>query len=808
MTTCFEAAMMPDAEMCRNLRMDDGGRLVPAGLPPVVGEAGVEPLLTHYRAAGPAVTVARRAGRELWVDGEAVAATDSEIYAAVSDGDDRIAVLTAAGVRTLVCEKSGWRLRGLRPPAPLVSVVAAGSVSLRADIGAMTLSGDYLRTGVALTDADRDMLTEVLADVYSRLYDAAAGAGVLLQPRLMAWRLLDRRGRVVDRSVPFWAPAMAFRGVDMLQLPVAKSGDAFREIAATSMGMTGVKLGVKVAALPGGEEWRDEFSRLEVLAMPQLHPVDFSRKADARLSAAGQASAVLVARFPGAVSAAAGLARLTDEALERFEQEAEVVAVVDDPFASPGEVYPLPGTPSGESAADALARQKAMMRRRVMPLSADGRLLVSLLPPNRLTARTVSQAGHCGLLADVESLPFKGRDAMFYALATVRERGRVSALITMGDGSVRSVTDVNADEVPTQFAPVIVCHEPSAVAITLRVQRASGSISSVTLPLSPSRNGLWSRYVAPEMMPVVPAVAEATFPIPVDGAPSAVRHGGVIAVAPAASVFSPVAARRISGGRIVRLTAPPGVSSGWNYARTHLLAWASDAVYAVSVSGDGLKIGASRIHSPGIVRADAVADVGSCLYAALADGALVRMTGSRMEPVALPRRGKAVAAGADMAHGELWVLDAAGEVSVRPVAGGAQTGWWLRDVGGTVRGFYAGGGRLEVVSSVGLLDASDETDGPVPVEWTRTARRSPGASADARWFMADMQSPKASIDVSLAGDRGAGAAQRVTVTSLAVDGAVDMPLGVRIAGLPRGRLTVRISGKLAVNSSIERAAVW
>lgn len=185
---------------------------------------------------------------------------------------------------------------------------------------------------------------------------------------------------------------------------------------------------------------------------------------------------------------------------------------------------------------------------------------------------------------------------------------------------------------------------------------------------------------------------------------------GVLAIAPAADPLSVAVKARICRGEIFRICSPAGGGGGWNYGRHHLLAFASDGVYAVSIDGAMTKISSTPICTEGVARPDAVSIAPDAIYMASASGYLLKIKGARVGRIPLPVSisaicwsaafGELLMAGKDT---RLYVLSETGEMSLRSIIG--------------VRRFVEP--DMVVDRHGALRSLSEESNGPTLVQWRR-----------------------------------------------------------------------------------------
>lgn len=260
---------------------------------------------------------------------------------------------------------------------------------------------------------------------------------------------------------------------------------------------------------------------------------------------------------------------------------------------------------------------------------------------------------------------------------------------------------------------------------------------------------------------------------------------GSVEIAPAGNPLHPQLRATVCRGRILRVCPPVGSGGGWNYGRHHLLAFATDGIYAVSIDSALTRLSATRICTDGIVRPDAVTASPDAVYVATASGRLLALTGTRTREVAAPVA--PVALGWSATFSELLVLGADGRIAAIGADGRAS----MRSL------FRAGrmvGTSMAVDSAGALRDLAVEDAGPVPVVWRR---REPDAdSGKSLWRRAVwMLDSERAIGLSLAilAD-GGGTPQRLI--ELTVNGPVNAPLTAAFRAPRRPYLTAELHGVL------------
>lgn len=263
------------------------------------------------------------------------------------------------------------------------------------------------------------------------------------------------------------------------------------------------------------------------------------------------------------------------------------------------------------------------------------------------------------------------------------------------------------------------------------------------------------------------------------------RKPGVLSLAPGDDPLRIAASRRVSRGRILRICAPAGGGGGWNYGRHHLLVFATDGIYSVSVDSSLRSITSSIVYHEGITRADAVVLTPDCVCAASASGRILRLRGSRVGIIQSPFGAKAL--GWNAARGELWLITSAGAPMVIDSEGGAS----LRtDI--AVERFIEP--AMAVDSAGALRNLGAELPVRMHVGWRRRATERLQIRKRQRRALWRLDTERATdLSLRLLAD-GGGAPQRLL--ELTVNGPVNAPVVASVLAPVRSYFTAVIRGYL------------
>ncbi len=263
---------------------------------------------------------------------------------------------------------------------------------------------------------------------------------------------------------------------------------------------------------------------------------------------------------------------------------------------------------------------------------------------------------------------------------------------------------------------------------------------------------------------------------------------GVLQTAFSSNPLQIVGSERVCLGRILAVMSPVGSGGGWNYGRHHLLLFSSDGIYGVSIDRTLKIITSTLLHGAGIERRDAVAATPSAVYVATAEGALLRLRGSRAEQIESPLQPVAVTYA--MPTGELWILGADGRAATIDRCGRCS----LRSDVSPTR-FVSPGYAVDRANAVRAL--ARESGEAEAVEWCGCVDCSVGGFHRCRWRIESADATD--LRLRLLADSG-GAPQRLL--ELTANGPVNAPLEARFASPRRLRLTARLCGRLARSSRL------
>jgi hypothetical protein len=622
---------------------------------------------------------------------------------------------------------------------------------------------------------------------YSNMVSDAAANGLKLQPVLMMWRMKDAAGRVLRQGVPQWVAAPSgFSCLDAVELNVTKGDDGVNFNQVGGAYITAQAYGVTVE-LGGAENisdyWREKIASLELLMSPDMDFTSLSTTATGRMDLVDSSTAVATLRLPGAASTEA-LRSMVVDTLARFHSTAEVVATVAQPFAvgaASSIALSLPRL--GNSATGSAA------------VTAVDPTVAQLSMPHRFAADVTYGSGTAMIFGNIRSVPAPVMLPADYAAGLGgTESVKQACVVKMADGRTRAATSVTRPAAAT-MPPLLVFPSPDAVALQMHVGG-----KAKTLALTPSACGRYAYYLADKTADFSIATWDAAEWQTVSGTDTGDEFGNLLLTATSADPLTPVAAQPVCRDSLLRLTASLGATGGWNYGRQHLMAWAADGVYAVSIDRALSTIASTLLRSPGVERSDAVTLGTRCSYAVDSDGILLRWQGSNATSLPLPHgSAKTVAVMWCRATEELWVAHQDGAVTV--LTSDCTRCYRRTDLNGGGVTRFVGEYAVDGTNAL-LMPARERTAREVAVTWRRRSEVSKWTQRDMVTWLLDAAAARLTLALLL---DGGGAVQRLL--QLRVDGAINAPIRAAVRAPRRPYLTILVSGTLTAPARLSAVSV-
>lgn len=686
-------------------------------------------------------------------------------------------LFTESGPLMLARDSSGsYSLRADVPTFKAVRMYGARMNRFGATVFPERLSGEYTRGTGELEKADLEKIGSEMIRAWRSMQKRAANAGARIQPSLMAWRILDDMGQVLFCSQPQWLGLpVGMQLTESLSTLVKSSGDNFCLPDPFSFFADAWQPALMIDATEVDPFWAKNCAVLEVIAAPEPDFVDNSDVMEGRMDRDSSGYGKLTLFMPGASSGSstdsAKMKSLMKTSLENFYSSATVVASLPRPFVQ---------------------SQTA-----ILPVSQAGKPIPEpVLPPefsfpNRFAAGACLVSGTAIVLGNISPVdaPTWFPSDMAADFDVSDEEFTESVTVTRADGSVHSASRSGSRIKPTLLPAIIVCPDPDAVKLTLCAEG-----EAMTFELTRALCGRFSYWMSPDSRPVEwnPTSDSSELANLTDSSPVHKSRSGMIVSANAFAPLNPIAAHDISMGTIHRITPSVGSSGGWTYSLQHLMAWATDGIYSVSIKADLTSINACRLHSPGVDRPDAVALTPECIYSALSSGTLLRFVGAKVSTVDIRRKVEAV--GWNQAERELWLASDGGVPIIITASGKVYQRTPLR----VSRFCGSDAGVLRLIDSGGtLLNASDEMRPElVNVFWSASLRRQLPHSFQVRW---DLDAEQTELNLSIMASNGG---DPVTVCSHTLCNQINAPFTAQCYSPARELHTFQVTGTLTAPATL------
>lgn len=668
---------------------------------------------------------------------------------------------------------------GAMPQLPAIKVVASEYNTLYGTVPAVKLSGGSPgSSGSQLTAGDNRLLTNALTGCYDTLCHQARGMGYCVQPRMARYRLLDAAGNTVVTGP--MVPLSVTDGFSATGSVVQISDDGLQNLGEGRMEMGVYRVAV-VAPARLVAPWNRIISKLVVEVTDEIDPISVGEAAPhgiLRDSASGRAT--VTSRLPGLTHGMViDKSRLRLLGLEAIGWPMKVAAEFDIPFdggvGDTGSIHAIPVTGSLPSS-PAIAESSTAIGRTWSAALEAGELTVLCNPCRR-------QSG--GWSPDCFIASRDSGDGTVWRMAL-----SVKLSTPAGETWVKSETG-GLGNAPSSLSPVLSFPSSEATSLTVTYLSPTGTVYEEEFPLSHIPGRELACYVAPGLERIQLSKTVTAY-LPKGGELPSRLEAGVAEVYSTADLGRMLDRRNICEGAIHAVKMVPRSGSGWDFSRLKLLFLGESGTYVASIDSRG------EFHSSTPVDHRPVRSFRSVCESTGRDGAslllyagddLVSISGqkattiihsplSRLHP---PLQAQStVAIGWEGRHREIWLspsgsgkllrLTGAGEI-----VGASLPGINLATDSPTFR-FATYRGALLLASTAGVHDLSDETavdllDVTLRVRYRLTHRP--------EWLTVNTFASSLKGSVTLSGDRGTEIAE--PLLSLAIDGAVNAPIRVRLA---------------------------
>lgn len=637
----------------------------------------------------------------------AVAVAPSAVTSVRSVTPDTVIVFTAAhGPLTIRRDSSGqWTF----PETPAgdfpVQIHASTPATLSASIGPRTLSADYSREA-RLAPADLDAIRSDLRKAYDTIGAQASALGLLIQPVVARWKLVDASSSAVILSSPplFLAPPSGFQGTTLIDVDASVTDKGLTRLSSYSLSLEAFSIEVSAPS----DDIAAAGLRIAVEVSPAVDPVDFSRPPVYRLNPRVTSGPLLSVALPATDSATLFAASAVAGICDRWDSLA----------------VPWPGSaPEGTSASSAHA---SLMRRLALPPVAS-RVPAGLLPPHTFDAAGSCRSGNVVVWYGLRSHRFPGYSPAAFICGGDSEAQAASAavIVEFADGS-RIITQ-HAVPSGAFWNPLISYPDGSARRIVILISDG-GEVRRLALPLTSSPCGRLAFWLHPSALPFSPAAhpdaVSAVWQLPpaINASTPATQMCGCARADQPLSLSDVLS---VSSGEVITVTPSPGSGSAWDFATPKFIAFCADGIHtlALSASADGPQFrGARLLDGRAVASPAAVCQAPDGIYA-LAASHLVKVGRTGVSDI-LPSLAPSAALG--FAAGELWI-STPGWLGCRSLSSSSFVRRSLGD--DTAPDFTSivpspGGGLYALAPDGRIADLTAEADSPVtrysvPVAFTR-----------------------------------------------------------------------------------------
>lgn len=559
--------------------------------------------------------------------------------------DDLAIVITTGGAVTVRADGS---VSETIKDYPAISLLAVADANISASVGDRTLSQAY--TNGLFEKKDKEALVGDLADAYRHICSEAASSGVMVQPALARYKLVDSSGSILFESAP----------VLLTHADGAQCTDTVALTSSDRRTVDGYTLSAKSwhleAVLPAAET---DVAAAEIFMTPLFHPFDADGEGTATVMRASTAGAPFCrVGLPGRENGLGSIyrdksQRTIMQAIARIEMLEERVAVIRDPFGSAAKIKIDIAVDADPMTATGKIR-KAMSK----SVAVGGRRNLMLSAPHGFSAACVAEASGAVAWADLRVLPYSGYPVgMFAAEVSGSSWSCDSAVYFKGNTGV-SRQESGTTNAPTKLGPVI-CY-PLAEARKMAILiRSGGQKRLAELDLAADASGRYAVYIAQDLRPFTPAVSTLNAPEAVTG--YSVDLPDCVAFAASSRPFDIRSVLSVGSG-IVTVQGHVSGNQAWDFGRSHFTIGCRGGVFRAGVNLNNGVTGLRTVAERGIDRCDALAtsDDGDIF---LASGRIIHIDRNGHCKIFSKDQGY-VAVARDSTRGELWALRHDGSIDI------------------------------------------------------------------------------------------------------------------------------------------------
>lgn len=561
--------------VCRNLRPDSDGALVPAPAP------AEEVMPEGYTPVGRfgKITVAIR-GAELSIISRGLpefTLTLRDVPREVFDNGNRIFVDFHDSSPVLIGIDHGNRelyyfgLKRGHPYCPDFRFRLSSAGLISADVPSVVLSKQWNESRV-LSPSDLSNLSKAASTALSELDNTAARRGLIIHPLVIFARVRDCDGRIVYESSPtLLRPSLnnALPHSVTLSETSGKSNPYTLSVQGYSIIMEGER------------QWAENYpgGTVQVLASPMFPIVD-----------------------PDGTPVVTGRQRADQQHLCTVKF-ATGGAAADDDFATLNVSGFIALADSGRFPYTPVYSDNTKLMKYMAYIScynltrAHPRDFVKTSPAapatvaeayhsiaHTFSGASVAVGGDVVLMADTTVLraPAPSPSQVFADVADSPGMWDAWVAVDFADGSRLVSRQTDNVGVPVSVKPYLSYPAPDAVSMTIAWYSPAGGHYRVEVPLTCDSSGRRAVYIHPSGLPFVPPRVNEVFSVP-DASDAPLRFADCLVAAVPGCLEYPLALGHITAGSVVALLPAPSRQAAWDYGRSRFWAFTTAGVYMVNV---------------------------------------------------------------------------------------------------------------------------------------------------------------------------------------------------------------------------------
>lgn len=448
-----------------------------------------------------------------------------------------------------------------------------------------------------------------LSEEYFSLADRIASRGYWMQPLIVRYHLINDQGRRFYTSPPSLVDYQGWQACDILSVDCSKAADGSLNLPALRFPVSAFSLGLRCHGKGIGSYRRLGISSVEICVSPLIHPVDSQAETPCRVVRPTSATPSLTIAIPGTTdrfeSLDASRADRLFELLPHLDAIETSVAVIplDKMTQDLSLSRPLSLTRSVEESL--LSKVLKTTVQPVVGSQSSQALIDRIAPPNAFVAEACCADADTLLWGNITPLRWLGADIHTLCSDFVENQPWNGVLqLTRTDGTSTAV-ELSGPHRPLRLASCISFPDPSVASLRLFINSAAGrQVASATLLPTPDNRfaarislDIPSRDFYP-YSGIFPAISS-------PWQPQETIPGALVASHISAPAL-PISATICSTHPIKAITPAVRSASAWDFSRSHLYAFTSAGIYAVSVAASSVAIKATCIDPRGVDSQSAV----------------------------------------------------------------------------------------------------------------------------------------------------------------------------------------------------------